>query len=231
MELAKRDNLVQPLKISIQCILQRTYETARLARNPRYGTMSSLKRKDAPGGAPAAKSPKRSKSDKPHSKQNANSSEPSKQLQQKPVSAPGVSRLKEEEPLFPRGGGSVLSPLEHRQISIQAKQDVLFEHESGQGAKKAEQSLKRKKSKTPKSKLPNGGRSAEDVVRIESLNYQVSCLAGQGYFGQGVLTRSSVWLKALLSWARLLRFAHWKSSSPYRTVFLAMCQSLLSRMS
>ncbi|KAI3343975.1 hypothetical protein F4824DRAFT_442099 [Ustulina deusta] len=134
--------------------------------------MSSLKRKDAPGGAPAAKSPKRSKSDKPHSKQNANSSEPSKQLQQKPVSAPGVSRLKEEEPLFPRGGGSVLSPLEHRQISIQAKQDVLFEHESGQGAKKAEKSLKRKKSKTPKSKLPNGGRSAEDVVRIESLNYQ-----------------------------------------------------------
>ncbi|TGJ82936.1 hypothetical protein E0Z10_g5830 [Xylaria hypoxylon] len=134
--------------------------------------MSSLKRKDAPGGAPATKSPKRSKSDKPQSKQNANSSQSDKPLEQKPTSASGVSRLKEEEPLFPRGGGSVLSPLEHRQISIQAKQDVLFEHESGQGAKKSEQSSKRKKSKTTKTKLSNGARSAEDVVRIESLNYQ-----------------------------------------------------------
>ncbi|KAI0541466.1 hypothetical protein GGR58DRAFT_456136 [Xylaria digitata] len=131
--------------------------------------MSSLKRKDAPGGAPVAKSPKRSKSDKPQSKQNANP-QPSKPQQQKPTSASGVSRLKEEEPLFPRGGGSVLSPLEHRQISIQAKQDVLFEQE--QGAKKSEQSSKRKKLKTPKNKLPNGARSTEDGVRIESLNYQ-----------------------------------------------------------
>ncbi|KAI1355729.1 hypothetical protein F5Y01DRAFT_269647 [Xylaria sp. FL0043] len=134
--------------------------------------MSSLKRKDAPGGAPTTKSPKRSKSDKAQSKQNANSSHSSKQPQQKPTSTPGVSRLKEEEPLFPRGGGSVLSPLEHRQISVQAKQDVLFEQESGQGAKKAEQSLKRKKSKASKDKSSKVGVSAEDIVRIESLNYQ-----------------------------------------------------------
>ncbi|KAI0435204.1 hypothetical protein F5Y09DRAFT_294008 [Xylaria sp. FL1042] len=134
--------------------------------------MSSLKRKDAPGGAPTTKSPKRSKSDKPQPKQNANSSHSSKQPQQKPTSAPGVSRLKEEEPLFPRGGGSVLSPLEHRQISIQAKQDVLFEQESGQGAKKAEQSLKRKKSKSSKDKSSKVGVSAEYAIRIESLNYQ-----------------------------------------------------------
>ncbi|KAI0402938.1 hypothetical protein F4802DRAFT_332506 [Xylaria palmicola] len=134
--------------------------------------MSSLKRKDAPGGAPAAKSPKRSKSDQPLSKSSASSSQSAKPPQQKPASAVGVSRLKEEEPLFPRGGGSVLSPLEHRQISIQAKQDVLFEQESGQKAKKAEQSAKRKKSKTPKNKTSNGTRPAEDAVRIESLNYQ-----------------------------------------------------------
>ncbi|KAI0971798.1 hypothetical protein F4678DRAFT_431980 [Xylaria arbuscula] len=133
--------------------------------------MSSLKRKDAPGGAPTTKSPKRSKSDKPQSK-NANSSPSSKSVQHKPTSTPAVSRLKEEEPLFPRGGGSVLSPLEHRQISIQAKQDVLFEQESGQGAKKAEQSVKRKKSKASKDKSSKAGVSAEDSVRIESLNYQ-----------------------------------------------------------
>ncbi|RWA08492.1 hypothetical protein EKO27_g6606 [Xylaria grammica] len=134
--------------------------------------MSSLKRKTAPGGAPTTKSPKRSKSDKPQSRQNVNSAQPSKPLQQKPAGASGVSRLKEEEPLFPRGGGSILSPLEHRQISLQAKQDVLFEQESGQGTKKSEQPSKRKKSKTPKSKSSNSARSTEDVVKIESLNYQ-----------------------------------------------------------
>ncbi|KAI0195118.1 hypothetical protein EV127DRAFT_508663 [Xylaria flabelliformis] len=134
--------------------------------------MSSLKRKDAPGGAPAAKSPKRSKSDKLQSKSNANSSQPAKTTQQKPATAAGVSRLKEEEPLFPRGGGSVLSPLEHRQISIQAKQDVLFEQASGDKDKKTDQSAKRKKSKVSKSRLSNGTRAAEDTVRIEGLNYQ-----------------------------------------------------------
>ncbi|KAI0460340.1 hypothetical protein F5B21DRAFT_451192 [Xylaria acuta] len=134
--------------------------------------MSSLKRKYVPGGAPTAKSPKRPKSDNPSSKSNANSSQPTKTSQQKPASAAGVSGLKEEEPLFPRGGGSVLSPLEHRQISIQAKQDVLFEQASGQKDKKADQSVKRKKSKTSKSKPSDASRSAEDTVRIESLNYQ-----------------------------------------------------------
>ncbi|KAI0104140.1 nucleic acid-binding protein [Nemania sp. FL0031] len=134
--------------------------------------MSSLKRKDAPGGAPATKSPKRSKSEKSQSKPHASASQSTKTSQQKPASTAGVTRLKEEEPLFPRGGGSVLSPLEHRQISIQAKQDVLFEQQSGQGAKKADKSLKRKKSKTSKNKSSDSTRPTEDNVRIESLNYQ-----------------------------------------------------------
>ncbi|GAP89307.1 putative rRNA biogenesis protein rrp5 [Rosellinia necatrix] len=134
--------------------------------------MSSLKRKDAPSGAPAAKSPKRSKSDKPQSKPNANASHSTKTPQQKPAVGAAVSKLKEEEPLFPRGGGSVLSPLEHRQISIQAKQDVLFEQQSSEGAKKSEKTLKKKKSKASKNKSSDGVPSAEDVVRIESLNYQ-----------------------------------------------------------
>lgn len=136
--------------------------------------MSSLKRKDAPGGAPATKSPKRSKSDKPQSKPRANSSQATKPSQEKPASAAGVSRLKEEEPLFPRGGGSILSPLEHRQISIQAKQDVLFEQQSSEAAKKSDKSLKRKKSKSSKNKSSDAAHLAEDIVRIESLNYQVS---------------------------------------------------------
>lgn len=69
----------------------------------------------------------------------------------------------------------MLSPLEHRQISIQAKQDVLFEQESGQGAKKTEKSLKRRNSKASNSKSADGARLADDLVRIEGLNFQVSC--------------------------------------------------------
>lgn len=134
--------------------------------------MSTLKRKDAPGGAPAAKSPKRSKSDKSQSSSLAKPPDSTKAPKQKPAEGAAVSRLKEEEPLFPRGGGSVLSPLEHRQISIQAKQDVLFEQQSTQGTKKSEKSLSRKKSKTPKNKSSDGARSKEDGVKVESLNYE-----------------------------------------------------------
>ncbi|MCJ1431359.1 rRNA biogenesis protein rrp5 [Xylographa pallens] len=48
---------------------------------------------------------------------------------------PAVSILKDEEPAFPRGGASVLTPLEHKQIQIRAKQDVLFEQSTGKKAR------------------------------------------------------------------------------------------------
>ncbi|KAK6088407.1 S1 RNA binding domain-containing protein [Seiridium cupressi] len=141
--------------------------------------MSALKRKDAPGGASAAKAAKTSSSSRPSKtskpdktpKGDAKSSpKPSKNTDAKPVPAPTISRLKEEEPLFPRGGGSVLSPLEHKQIQIQAKQDVLFEQESG---KKSEQTLRKKKSKSQLKDSKSGkSQPAEDTVRIESLNYK-----------------------------------------------------------
>ncbi|KAG9618632.1 hypothetical protein KCU69_g23128, partial [Aureobasidium melanogenum] len=44
-----------------------------------------------------------------------------------------ASILSQEERAFPRGGASVLTPLEHKQIKIQAERDVLFEQS---GAKK-----------------------------------------------------------------------------------------------
>ncbi|OJJ51190.1 hypothetical protein ASPZODRAFT_148515 [Penicilliopsis zonata CBS 506.65] len=45
----------------------------------------------------------------------------------------GLSVLRDDEPAFPRGGGSVLTPLERKQIQIQATRDVLFEQK---GSKK-----------------------------------------------------------------------------------------------
>ena len=45
--------------------------------------------------------------------------------------APASVFKDEEKKSFPRGGASVLTPLEHKQIQIKANQDVLFE-QSGQ---------------------------------------------------------------------------------------------------
>ena len=40
-----------------------------------------------------------------------------------------------EEPSFPRGGASILTPLEHKQIQIEATRDVLFEQQSSKKTK------------------------------------------------------------------------------------------------
>ncbi|CAJ2506945.1 Uu.00g081310.m01.CDS01 [Anthostomella pinea] len=133
--------------------------------------MSNLKRKDAPAGTSAAKASKRTKSDNTPTKNETKSTKSPNASNPKPANAPTIARLKEEEPLFPRGGGSILSPLEHKQISIQAKQDVLFEHEAGQGAKKADR-ISNKKSKRSKDRKGTDTGFSDDNVKIEGLNYQ-----------------------------------------------------------
>ena len=99
--------------------------------------------------------------------------------------------LRAEEPAFPRGGASILTPLEHKQIQIQAKQDVLFEQNTGK--KKPQNNVEhgendednldltsgpKKKSKSkPKprdKKSKNNGAVEEAAVRIEGLSYKVS---------------------------------------------------------
>ncbi|KAI1393868.1 nucleic acid-binding protein [Hypoxylon trugodes] len=136
--------------------------------------MSSLKRKDAPEASSTTKTSKapgdsrpskRNKSDKTSAKDDAKPSS-------KSTSAAAVSRLKEEEPLFPRGGGSVLTPLEHKQISIQAKQDVLFEQESGQGANNPDRTSKKKKTKASKDGKSANFHQGDESAKIESLNFK-----------------------------------------------------------
>ncbi|KAI9840320.1 MAG: rRNA biogenesis protein rrp5 [Sclerophora amabilis] len=46
-----------------------------------------------------------------------------------------ISVLREEEPSFPRGGASVLTPLEYKQIKADATRDVLFEQNSSKDAR------------------------------------------------------------------------------------------------
>ena len=99
--------------------------------------------------------------------------------------------LKGEEPSFPRGGASILTPLEQKQIQIQAKQDVLFEQSTGTKAPRNEfqdeendedlpeqpNALVGKTKRKPRSKSKKGAKNApveELAVRIEGLSYKVS---------------------------------------------------------
>lgn len=111
---------------------------------------------------------------------------------QKPSSTAKLSILRAEEPAFPRGGASILTPLEHKQIQIQAKQDVLFEQNTGQKAAKKDfedeendedmpeqpSGPTSKSKRKPRAKDKKGGNNeaaAEVGVRIEGLSYKVEC--------------------------------------------------------
>lgn len=109
---------------------------------------------------------------------------------QKPSSTTKLSVLREEEPSFPRGGASILTPLEHKQIQIQAKQDVLFEQRTGKKATNSEfedeeneenlpaeasapSTKTKRKPKIKDNKKGNGDAFEEPGVRIEGLSYKV----------------------------------------------------------
>lgn len=102
-----------------------------------------------------------------------------------------LSILKEEEPAFPRGGASVLTPLEYKQVHIQATQDVLFEQSTGKKLHNDEfedeenekvrfDSVNRhpsntRKKKPSQKKLEKPFRVGEEKpIRIQGLSYTVS---------------------------------------------------------
>ncbi|KAH8910006.1 nucleic acid-binding protein [Coniochaeta sp. PMI_546] len=132
--------------------------------------MASLKRKEAKTEAESRPS-KRTKSENPTKDEGKPKAKDDKKAASKPATAPVVSRLIAEEPLFPRGGGSVLSPLEHKQIQVQAKTDALFEEQSGTAAKKGEKALKKKRRKSDKEVDAKPVRD-ENAAKVESLNYK-----------------------------------------------------------
>lgn len=91
---------------------------------------------------------------------------------------------KDEEAAFPRGGGSVLTPLEHKQISIEAKRDALFEEESGtKPSKKDDKESKKRKRKSKEKDAVKPVRD-EDAVKIEGLNYKVYQILEHACTGQ-----------------------------------------------
>ncbi|QSZ37176.1 hypothetical protein DSL72_009270 [Monilinia vaccinii-corymbosi] len=92
-----------------------------------------------------------------------------------------ISRVKDEEVAFPRGGASVLTPLEHKQIQIDATRDVLFEQHGAKSSKpggedqEGDDTSKVKKKGKGKGK---GKKTAQDVdveeetVKLEGLSYK-----------------------------------------------------------
>lgn len=117
---------------------------------------------------------------------------PSKKPKSGSSKAESVSLLRAEEPAFPRGGASVLTPLEHKQIQSQATRDVLFEQKTGKrhsgiesGDEENDSDEATEEPNAAKSNVPRKSRSkAKDKktsnthekhgMRVESLSYKVS---------------------------------------------------------
>ena len=195
--------------------------------------MSSLKRKEGPDGSSKSKRPaesRPSKRSRPSDSKPNNSKDDGKTAAKKtkdatnppkskpnksdakPAPAPAVSLLREEEPLFPRGGASVLTPLEHKQIQIEAKNDALFEQEAAASGKKEKVKGKKRKSEA-------GGATtvrSEDDVKIESLNFKV-CLPPRPCLVIHLLTQGSAWSRARWSSEQSAPSMRSTSTSPYPT--------------
>ncbi|KEY69053.1 hypothetical protein S7711_03351 [Stachybotrys chartarum IBT 7711] len=137
--------------------------------------MSSLKRKDAPGGTPPSKSAKKTKEARPSKKNAATDAGTTKTKTAKPsqeAAKPAViSALKDEEPMFPRGGGSVLTPLEQKQIQLEAKADAMREEEFNTGGKTLTKK-KRKVSLKGGKKASKKGEEEEENIKVESLSFK-----------------------------------------------------------
>lgn len=145
-----------------------------IKRKADQGTIPSKKEK----GIPSDRSAKRLRKSDAASE----SATPSKA---KPESSAQKSVFKDDEKAFPRGGASILTPLEHKQIQIKANQDVLFEQAglkrggadglseqgSDMGAEDAPKSSKKRKSK--KSKTTHTEEPKEPKIKAEGLSFKV----------------------------------------------------------
>ncbi|KAF2658858.1 rRNA biogenesis protein-like protein RRP5 [Lophiostoma macrostomum CBS 122681] len=146
--------------------------------------MAGTKRK-AESAATPTKKPKSASSNEKPAKRARKSETATEESSGKSQNAAPKSVFNDEEKSFPRGGASVLTPLEHKQIQIQATQDVLFEQAglkrtgedglndgaSDAGEQDAPKAGKKRKSK--KSKKSHEADEVEDeAIRVEGLSLQ-----------------------------------------------------------
>lgn len=139
--------------------------------------MASEKRK-ATGSERPSKRPKNEyPSDKPR-KPRSDTAKPDGKAEKDDRKSAKSSLLQPEERAFPRGGASVLTPLEHKQIKLDAEQDVLFEqngkstgteqYDDEETEVKSRQDKKRRKT----SKETPGSKDEKDHAKIQGLSYK-----------------------------------------------------------
>ncbi|KAF8849875.1 nucleic acid-binding protein [Acephala macrosclerotiorum] len=93
---------------------------------------------------------------------------------------PKITKAREEDVAFPRGGASLLTPLEHKQINIEATQEVLFEQnakstkskEDGTTGEATDRKRHKSKSKGKGKKTTEQTEPEEESVKIEGLSYK-----------------------------------------------------------
>ncbi|KAK6594717.1 S1 RNA binding domain-containing protein [Botrytis cinerea] len=140
------------------------------------------KRKTGPTNDSFMRSKKTSESDdRPSKRPRAEEKEGKSTSTTKVPPATKISRVREEEVAFPRGGASVLTPLEHKQIQIDATRDVLFEQYGAKSSKpdgedqEGADATKVKKKSKGKGKSKNAAHDSEveeETVKIEGLSYK-----------------------------------------------------------
>jgi rRNA biogenesis protein RRP5 len=151
--------------------------------------MAPIKRK---GNAPEENTQKRAKVGAEEVKKDYKKSDDATSTAAK---ASELSVLRDDEPSFPRGGASVLTPLERKQIQIQANRDVLFEQKATQkpsqkkpsnefddesdndvemeDEKAAAPAKKSRKKKSKSKKSTDKDSDDKEDVRIEGLSFKV----------------------------------------------------------
>ena len=158
--------------------------------------MGAIKRKADQGSTPARKEREAPKDRSAKRQRKSDAQDLPPPAKPKPEISTQNSIFKDEEKSFPRGGASLLTPLEHKQIQIKANQDVLFE-QSGQKKRggggdgmsdggsdfddddDAPKSAKKRKSK--KSKTALDGEEQVKKIKAEGLTFKVRFVPVHGW--------------------------------------------------
>jgi rRNA biogenesis protein RRP5 len=142
------------------------------------------KRKSAPTNESFARSRKPAEGDDRPSKRLRADEKDGKSATPKAPLVPKISRVREEEAAFPRGGASILTPLEHKQIQIEATRHVLFEQQGAKSPRPDEEgeeeetAIRERQKPKSKGKGKKGAEKTEpedETVKIEGLSYKVCC--------------------------------------------------------
>lgn len=94
-----------------------------------------------------------------------------------------ASKLSSSEVSFPRGGGSVLTPVELKTIANKANEDVLFEHKAATKKRSATNDKASRKKHKKKSALGDAEATAEKLVDIAHFSFK-NMIPGAEILGQ-----------------------------------------------